>query len=134
MSCGEPFKPSDQDTYEELMTMNDKEIAFWIRHNITPPFVDVIGMNWDNIKSDYERRIKEDEIIGVNKIKEEYNNIIEHLTDEEINKFISEDTLPAKLEKIVSIDPISSSFIDKKYGRKVGNVTDIAEAMENEEI
>lgn len=134
MSCGEPFKPSDQDTYEELMTMDDKEIAFWIRHNLTPPFVDVIGMNWDNIKSDYERRIKEDEIIGVNKIKEEYNNIIEHLTDEEINKFISEDTLPAKLEKIVSIDPISSSFIDKKYGRKVGNVTDIVEAIENEEI
>ncbi|MCD8208690.1 MAG: ribonuclease H-like domain-containing protein, partial [Bacteroidales bacterium] len=53
---GQPFHEEDQDTYEQLMTMEDKEIRFWIRVGKVPPFVEECGMDWGLIKGDYISR------------------------------------------------------------------------------
>ena len=45
--CGFPNKLSDQDTYRQLMTMEDKEIRFWEKHpeGWKIPFLDECEMN-----------------------------------------------------------------------------------------
>ncbi len=51
LSSGEPNKVSDQDTYEQLMTMEDKEYKFWINNNLVPPFFEECGMGvWEEKK------------------------------------------------------------------------------------
>ena len=47
LTSGFPNKPEDQDTYEQLMKMEDKEIRFWTSVNEIPPFIEEIGMNWN---------------------------------------------------------------------------------------
>jgi DNA polymerase elongation subunit (family B) len=56
MSSGKPFKDGDQDTVDELMTMEDKEIAFWRRVNKTPNNLEDLDMDWEEIKRDYVER------------------------------------------------------------------------------
>ena len=54
-----PNKASDQDTYEALMTMEDKEIKFWSTHpEFEIPFLEECGMDWDDIYSEYVGRIE----------------------------------------------------------------------------
>lgn len=54
LCSGQPNKESDQDTFEQLMTMEDKEIKFWIKNNLTPPFFEECGMgNWEEFKQNY---------------------------------------------------------------------------------
>ena len=58
LTSGEPNKPSDQDTYEQLMTMEDKEIKFWTKYDLIPPFLEECGMgDWEKIKQDYNEKI-----------------------------------------------------------------------------
>ena len=62
---GEPNKPGDQDTYEQLMTMEDKEIKFWTKYNLVPPFFEECGMGkWEDTVADYYERMKKEEEDG----------------------------------------------------------------------
>ena len=66
LSSGEPNKPTDQDSYEKLMTMEDKEIKFWTKYNITPPFIEECGMGkWEDIVKDYEDRMTKEKELGI---------------------------------------------------------------------
>ena len=127
--AGEPNKTSDQDTYEQLMTMEDKEIKFWISINEQPPFVEECGMNWDEIVKDYKNRMAEEERLGIAKEREIYNNIISTLTKSQIIDFNENGNLPTELLKIVEIDPLSNNLISKKYKDAVmGTLHDIEDA------
>ncbi|KAA6339622.1 hypothetical protein EZS27_012453, partial [termite gut metagenome] len=62
---GEPNNEIDQDSYHEILTMEDKEIDFWKRYIKTlpeeekskyPPFVEDYGMKWEDIERDYDER------------------------------------------------------------------------------
>jgi hypothetical protein len=86
---GMPKNPVDQDTLEELFTMEDKEIKFWLSvpdvvdklESGVPPFLWVDEMkeamgNWDEIKSEYLKRqevLKEE---GMKNEVELFNKII----------------------------------------------------------
>lgn len=126
---GEPNKASDQDTYEQLMTMEDKEIKFWKKYNLVPPFVEECGMGkWEDIVADYDRRMEEEERTGVAAEKEIYQDIIEGLSADELKAAIEEGEMPAALLKIVDIDPESADFISRKYpGKVIGHLSDIIE-------
>lgn len=127
--AGEPNKTSDQDTYEQLMTMEDKEIKFWISINEQPPFVEECGMNWDEIVKDYKNRMAEEERLGIAKEREIYNNIISTLTKSQIIDFNENGNLPTELLKIVEIDPLSNNLISKKYKNVImGTLHDIEDA------
>ena len=52
---GIPFKESDQDSYEELMTMEDKEIRFWERVNKVPNNMPI--EEWESTRLDYYDRL-----------------------------------------------------------------------------
>lgn len=123
--AGEPYKTNDQDTYEQLMTIEDKEIKFWKSVNEIPPFVEECGIDWNNVLNDYNERQKVLEETEIKDEVETYNKIIDSLTKEDVNNFIEDGILPNSLLKIVEEDVNSNNFISKKWKVVIGNIFDI---------
>jgi hypothetical protein len=128
---GEPNKPTDQDTYEALMTMEDKEIKFWEAHpEFEIPFIKECGMDWEEIHNNYIERIKKEKELGVDTIRKKYDEIINKLTIEEIENIEESGMLPSSLEKIIDIDPQTGNFVSKEYPDIViGTVSDIFQTI-----
>lgn len=125
---GIPNKPTDQDTYEQLMTIEDKEIRFWHSINEEPPFVKECDMNWEEILDDYLKRTEEEKRNGISNERELYENIIDSLTREEVFNFIENGETPGALLKIADIDPSSNNFMSKKYENVIlGTIYDITD-------
>ena len=130
LTSGEPNKEGDQDTYEQLMTMEDKEIKFWLDHpEWKIPFLKECDMDWEKIKTDYLERKEKERQIGIDKIREEFDNAINNLTPEEIEK-IDDGKIPASIEKIADIDPLTFNFVSKIDNSVVlGTIYDIIDAQ-----
>jgi hypothetical protein len=128
---GIPNKPSDQDTYEALMAMEDKEIRFWEAHpEFEIPFLEECDMNWDDIHNDYLERMRREKELGIDNIRKVYEEVISGLTMEDIEKIEEEGILPAKLEKIIDINPVTGFFVAKEYPDIIiGSVNDILESV-----
>ena len=131
LCSGEPNKPGDQDTYEALMTMEDKEIRFWESHpEFEIPFLEECGMNWDEIHQEYLDRIKKEKELGIDNVRKVYDEVLDSLTQDDIEKLEDEGTLPSKLEKIIDIDPVTGFFVSKEYPDIViGSVNDMIDAV-----
>lgn len=103
LSSGEPNKETDQDTYEQLMTLERKEIEFWLSINEVPPFVKECGIDWDLLVSDYlETKEKENDIIFQVE-NERYLDALSKLTKNDIEKFEDDGVIPSSLNDIVSL-------------------------------
>lgn len=131
LTSGEPNKPGDQDTYEQLMTMEDKEVKFWMKYpEFDIPYVKECGIDWEKTKQDYLDRMEEEKKRGIDIIREKYDKIIENLNDDDLDK-LYEGELPAELEKIVDIDPVNGWFVCKQYpDYKIGSILDLLEKAE----
>lgn len=123
--AGEPLKASDQDTYEQLMTMEDKEIKFWTSIGETPPYCDEIGMDWGEVKSEYFKRMEKLRDKEVAEDVDAYNKAIEKLTKADVDTFIEEGKLPDSIAAIVDEDIESNNFVSRKHGVVIGNLFDI---------
>lgn len=134
LSNGHPNKPTDQDTFEQLMTMDDKEIRFWMRHpEWEIPFIKECGMDWEKIKNNYIERMEQEKNLGIDKIRQEFFNIINSMTSEDFED-LSEGELPSGLNKIVTLNPTNFNFMSKEYPDIViGTFYDIIEAQEASE-
>lgn len=133
MLCsGYPNKESDQDTYEQLMTMDDREIKFWKNHpEWKIPYIDEIGMDWDKIVSDYDERIEKEKQLGIDIVKNKFFETIQNMTFEDFEKFEDGD-IPNDLINIVDIDPKTGNFVSKQYNDIViGTINDIFDAKED---
>jgi hypothetical protein len=128
---GDPNKPSDQDTYDALMTMEDKEIQFWLAHpEFEIPFIDECNMNWNDIKTNYENRIEKEKELGIDNVRKIYNDVLNELTEEDISKIENEGILPSKLEKIIDIDPTNGNFVSKEYPDIIiGTINDLIDSV-----
>lgn len=122
---GYPMKPTDQDTYEQLMTMEDKEIKFWLSINEVPPFVEEIGMDWEKITADYKARMKKLEEDGIREEKEKYNNILNKMSTDDLTDFVDNGKLPKSLSSFASVDVRGVDIISEKYKVKLGDIYDI---------
>ena len=122
---GQPYNPTDQDTYEQLMTMEDKEIKFWTTVDKVPPYVNEIGMDWEKIKADYFERQKQLEKEEIQLELTMYNNAINQLTESEVDEFIEDGVIPDRILAIVDEDTDSNNFVSKKYNVVIGNIFDI---------
>lgn len=131
---GQPYKACDQDTYEQLMTMEDKEIRFWISVNKTPVYVKECGMDWEEIKSEYLHRMEMLKQNGVKDEVEKYNEIISSLTNSDIDKLYDEGDLPLEIYNICEFDENSGNFISKKWGIKIGTIYDILDKRGEEVV
>lgn len=101
---GHPNKESDQDTYDQLMALERKEVEYWISVNEKPPFVDECGIDWDGVVADYYAlKEKEDNIIFQEE-NEKYLTALEELSESDIDKFEEEEIIPQSLLDIVTLN------------------------------
>jgi hypothetical protein len=131
LCSGEPNKIADQDTYEALMTMEDKEIRFWEAHpEFEIPFLAECDMNWEEIHGDYVARMEREKELGIDNVRRIYEEVITTLTQADIDALEEDGTLPIKLEKIIDIDPVTGFFVSKDYPDIViGSVNDMLDAV-----
>lgn len=101
---GQANKPSDQDTYEQLMTPERKEVEYWLKIGKVPPFVKECGIDWDSLVCAYKevKQLEENELFIEE--NEKYLNVIHNLTKADIEAFEEDGTLPSGLKNIVSLD------------------------------
>ena len=127
---GEPNKEGDQDTYEQLMTMEDKEIKFWMAHpEWEIPFLKECNMDWEKIKTDYLERKEKERQMGIDKVRELFDSAIEGLTYDDIDD-IQDGKIPSSIEKIAVIDPVTFNFVSKEDNTIVlGTIYDIFDAI-----
>ena len=132
---GEPNKVTDQDTFEQLMTMEDKEIKFWVKNGLVPPFFEECGMGkWEDTVADYEKRMKIEEEEGIANERAEYQEILSNLDKSDIMKFLEDGEIPKELLKIVDIDPKSTNFISKTHKDAIiGSIDDFMDIINHED-
>lgn len=122
---GQPFNPTDQDTYEQLMSMEDKEIKFWLSIGKKPIFAEECGMNWDEIVADYTKRMEEREKEEIKIEVEEYERLIDSITRDDVELFISEGELPDGFIKLVHLSNTTNEFLSNKYDISLGSIYDV---------
>lgn len=122
---GQPYNAKDQDTYEQLMTIEDKEIKFWLSVNKIPPYVQECGINWEETVDKYKEHQRQLETESVKAELEQYNRLIESLTESDVEKFNETGELPDKLMKLIEPDIATYDFKSKKYGVILGSMFDI---------
>ena len=116
LSSGEPNKPSDQDTIEQLLTMEDKEIKFWSEHpELEIPFLKECNMDWETILSDYKQRLEKERMKGINVIREMFDHCMSQLTADEATDFLENGKIPNSMKNIADIDPITGNLVVKEY-------------------
>ena len=132
LCSGEPNKTTDQDTYEQLMTMEDKEIKFWTKYGLVPPFIEECGMGkWDDIVRDYTERMKTEKELGIDKDRELYEKVLSELTSEDIDNFIDNGEVPVEILKITTLKPDTMELVSKRYPDVViGTIYDILDVSE----
>jgi hypothetical protein len=130
---GEPYNVGDQDTYEQLMTMEDKEIKFWVKNNLVPPFVEECGMGkWEDIVADYKKRMADEEKMGITYEKESIAKVISKLSLADCEAFIQEGEIPPSISKLATLNPTTFELMSKNYPRiAIATLNDIVEAAEN---
>ena len=132
--AGIPENPKDQDKYEDVMTMEDKEIRFWTSVNEIPPYVEECGIDWEEVKKGYFER---QEILKQDGIREEveiYQRIIDNMTEEEVDDFKEDGTIPDALLMLVDEGVDNNNFISKKYDVVLGTIFDILDKTFDDEI
>ena len=94
---GYPNKELDQDTFEQLMTPERKEIEYWVSVNKIPPFVKECDIDWDKLVAELnEVKIKEkDELFQI--LDKKYLETINSFSPEEKNKWDENCEIPSKI-------------------------------------
>ena len=99
--AGEPFNEEDQDSYEALMTMDDKEIRFWTSVNKLPNFME--QDEWDEIVADYEIRMAQARVDGIQEEKDRLDAIFQTLEVKDLSDIEIYGTLPKMVEIICEL-------------------------------
>ena len=116
LTSGQPNKDGDQDTYEELMTMEDKEIRFWKAHpEFEIPFLSECDMNWDEIVGNYDRRMAEEELNGIKDVRLAFENAFNNLSVEEKMAMVEDGDIPKSLSVMADVDPNTGNLVSKKF-------------------
>ncbi len=96
--AGQPYNEEDQDSYEALMTMDDKEIRFWTSVNKLPNFME--QEEWDAIVVDYEERMRVERLNGIQEEKDRLDAIFQTLEVKDLSDIEIYGTLPKMVEII----------------------------------
>jgi hypothetical protein len=119
---GTPFKESDQDSYEELMTMEDKEIRFWERVNKVPNNMTVA--EWEGIRLDYYDRLKIAKESGLIDEKNRLDDIFKKLEVSDFKSARGFGELPLEIFILCEIGE-NSMLISRKWEEPLCHVRDI---------
>jgi DNA polymerase elongation subunit (family B) len=121
---GMPFKDSDQDSYEDLMRMEDKEIKFWDKVNKVPNNMEV--EEWEEIRADYHERMRIAKEEGIQHEKELLDKMFKHLELSALIGIRKNGDLGLEILNIVGIDDEGSGMlISRKWGEPLYHITDV---------
>ncbi len=99
--AGHPYDEIDQDSYEDLMTMEDKEIRFWVSVNKLPNFME--QDEWDVIVKDYHERMAKEREDGIKEEKLKLDAIIQTLEVKDLSDIEIYGNLPRIIEVLVEV-------------------------------
>lgn len=123
---GIPNKPTDQDSYEDLMKMEDKEIKFWDKVNKIPNNME--EEEWIAIREDYHERMRLAKIEGVKHEKELMESYIKALEIDEIKLIDDKGLLPLNilvLSDLSDDDDESFNLVSRKWGEVLCHIDDL---------
>lgn len=119
---GMPNKEGDQDSYLELMTMEDKEIKFWIKVNKVP-----INMEldvWEEIQVDYHERKRLEKINGIETEKKYLDDMFKRLEFDELKKIKTMFVLPDDIILLATVNE-NYEFVSRKWDTPLADINDI---------
>ena len=111
---GYPNKEGDQDTYEQLMTPEKKEIEYWLKINAVPPFVKECGIDWNALVENYKKEKEEENNALFQEENQKYLEALEEITNDEVEEFEDEGKLPQVLETLVTLNSADMRLYFKK--------------------
>jgi hypothetical protein len=121
---GKPFKETDQDSYEELMTMEDKEIKFWDKVDKLPNYME--QEEWDAIRADYHVRMAIAKAEGIAHEKSYLDDIFKHLEVAQLNAVVKLGEMPVEVFIIADISTDGSgNLISRKWNEPLCHIEDI---------
>jgi len=120
---GIPNKPEHQDTYEDLMCMEDKEIKFWDKVDKVPNNMD--ESEWDSIRADYHERMVIFRLESIEREKVTIDDIFKHLEVDDLTAIITDGAIPIDIIIIADVSDDSEFFISKKWGEKLCKINNI---------
>jgi DNA polymerase elongation subunit (family B) len=120
---GKPFKETDQDSYKDLMIMEDKEIKFWERVDKLPN--NMTQEEWDVLKSDYHERMRIAKEEGLKDEKERLEHAFKHLEAYDYERLLKDGLIPIDVLVICNIDEETETFCSRKWGEPLRPVKDI---------
>jgi len=121
--CGLPNKPTDQDSYEDLMKMEDKEIRFWDSVDMVPNNME--EFEWEEIRADWKERMRLAKIDGVKHEQELIDTIFKELEVDDYTKIVTSGELPKNAFAIVDVSEDYTSLISRKWNEVICPITDI---------
>ena len=118
-------KPGDQDSYEDLMRMEDKEIKFWMRVNKLPN--NMTQEEWDILQVDYVERMHVAKIEGIQHEKDSLDDIFKHLELQDLKDVVNKAILPKDVFVIADVDADDDGvyLVSRKWGEKLCSYDDI---------
>jgi DNA polymerase elongation subunit (family B) len=119
---GMPDDPKDQDTYEELMTMEDKEIKFWDKVDMVPNNME--EEEWSRIRVDYHERKRIEKENGIKFEVEKLDDIFKRLELEDLRRIESSLTLPDEIIMFVTIND-NGMFVSRKWEVELCPINDL---------
>ena len=133
LTNGTSIKEGDQDDYNDnLMSMEDKEIQFWLRNKKVPNNLEDLGLKWNEVVDDYNKRKEIERIEGIKYDKNMFLSTIKRLEVEDINTMKGSSKIPKQLEAFAEFNVHDDDkgnpniFVTSaKWGVDLGTVEDI---------
>lgn len=119
--AGKPFEESDQDSYEALMTMEDKEIRFWDSVNKIPNNIE--EDEWEKVRLDYHERLAKTKADGIIKEKETFDYICKNLKPIDFQVMTETGELVKELNELFYVDEETNMLVSNKWGEVISSVT-----------
>jgi hypothetical protein len=114
-------KAGDQDSYEELMRMEDKEIRFWDRVNKLPNNMEV--EEWESLRVDYHERMRIAKEEGIKFEKSSLEDVFKHLELTEMQDAITLNKLP--MDIFIMCDIRNDKLVSRKWNEPLCDAMDI---------
>ena len=120
---GIPNKAVDQDSYDDLMRMEDKEIRFWDSVDKIPNNME--DSEWIEIRDGWKERMRIAKIEGIQQQKDTLDDIFKHLEVSDLDLVVSTGKLPIDAFIIADVSDDSTSLVSRKWGEVLCSINDI---------
>jgi DNA polymerase elongation subunit (family B) len=126
--AGKPFEESDQDSYEALMTMEDKEIRFWDSVNKLPNNME--EEEWERVRTDYHERLAKMKADSIAKEKETFDIICKNLKQNDFQGMSETGMLVKELQELFSIDEETGYIVSNKWEVIISTIDKLFDYLE----